>query len=103
MGATLRCSAASHSVASLVREAWALGAGASVVAARVGSAVAVPRLQRTGSVVVVQGLGSSAACGILQTGDPYALTSVGRLLPNEPPALKRFIYLFLMSCYSTKG
>ena len=46
------------------REAWALGAGASVAAAHVGSAVAVPRLQRTGSVVVVQGLSCSAACGI---------------------------------------
>ena len=86
------------------REALALGAGASVVVARVGSAVAAPRLQSTGSLVV-EGLSCSAACGISPNRgfSPCLLALASGLLPSEPPAPERFFFFFLMSCHSAKG
>ena len=78
------------------REARALGAGASVVAARAGSAVAVLRLQRTGSVVVVQALSCSAACGIFpdQGSNPYLLHQQADSSPMTYQPPKGFFFFF---------
>ena len=78
------------------REARALGAGASVVTARAGSAIVVLRLQRTGSVVVVQALSCSSACGIFpdQGSNPCLLHQQADSSPmsHQPP--KGFFLFF---------
>ena len=78
------------------REARALGAGASVVTARAGSAIVVLRLQRTGSVVVVQALSCSSACGIFpdQGSNPCLLHQHADSSPmsHQPP--KGFFFFF---------
>ena len=78
------------------REARALGAGASVVTARAGSAIVVLRLQRTGSVVVVQALSCSSACGIFpdQGSNPCLLHQQADSSPMSHQSPKGFFFFF---------
>ena len=69
------------------------------------SAVAAPRLQSTGSIVMIPGPSCSMACGIIpdQGLNPMSPTLAGEFFTTEPPRKPKFgqilTYIFFCYCY----
>ena len=98
-GATLSCGAqASHFNGFSCCGAWALG--------QTGSAVVIPGLQSTGSVVGVHGLSCSMACGIFpeQGLNLCLLNRQVDYLPlnhqeSPPPILFIYLFIYIRLCH----